>query len=126
MEYGFLYLISPEIHHTTEPANANDSDIKADEPVVSMPTNTHTEMSYFLQRLKIFYPFQGVVQKARKAGRMRYAFIIEWVVDFKYVSGANIHRANEALQQAIRDVPSFYRTNEQGIHAADAVELHKM
>lgn len=34
-------------------------------------------MSYFLQRLKLFYPFQGVVQKARRAGRMRYNFVVE-------------------------------------------------
>lgn len=39
-------------------------------------TNTQ-DMSYFLQRLKLFYPFQVVVQKARKAGRMRYSFVIE-------------------------------------------------
>lgn len=89
IEYGFLYLISPEISQTTEPANINDADIKADQPVVSLPRDTYTvslprlvttdkqEMSYFLQRLKLFYPFQGVVQKARRAGRMRYGFVVE-------------------------------------------------
>lgn len=70
MEYGFLYTISPEIHQTTEPANVNDADIKDNEPVVSLPLDTYTDMSYFLQRLRLFYPFMSVVQKARKAGRM--------------------------------------------------------
>jgi hypothetical protein len=77
IEYGFLYLISPEISQTTEPANINDADIKPDQPVHSLPRDTYTDMSYFLQRMQLFYPFQGVVQKARRVGRMRYNFVIE-------------------------------------------------
>lgn len=45
IEYGFLYLISPEISQTTEPANVNDADIKPDQPVVSLPLDTYTVSS---------------------------------------------------------------------------------
>lgn len=42
IEYGFLYLISPEISQTGEPANINDVDIKEDQPVVSRPRDQYT------------------------------------------------------------------------------------
>lgn len=111
MEYGFVYLISPEIHQTTEPANINDVDIKPDEPVVSLPPDQYTDMSYFLQRLKLFYPFQGVVLKARKAGRMRYAFVQE---------------ANAELQRAVDNMPAFYRDTDGAEAASDAVHLYRI
>lgn len=68
-------------------------------------------MSYFLQRLRLFYPFQGVVQKARKAGRMRYSFVVE---------------ANEELQNAIANPPTFYKQAHTADHAMDAGEMFKM
>ncbi|BEI80372.1 hypothetical protein CcaverHIS002_0109010 [Cutaneotrichosporon cavernicola] len=112
IEYGFLYLISPEISQTTEPANVNDADIKPDQPVHSLPRDTYTDMSYFLQRLQLFYPFQGVVQNARRAGRMRYNFVVE---------------ANEELQRAIANTPPFFRENDTGTeHVVDAGQLYKL
>lgn len=42
IEYGFLYLISPEISQTGEPANINDVDIKEDQPVISRPIDQYT------------------------------------------------------------------------------------
>jgi hypothetical protein len=110
MEYGFLYLISPEIHQTTEPANINDVDIKEDEPVVSLPRETYTDMSYFLQRLKLFYPFQKIVSKARKVGRMRYSFVIE---------------ANEELQAAIALSPAYFRRTDN-FDTVDANQLYRL
>jgi hypothetical protein len=47
IEYGFLYLISPEISQTTEPANINDADIKPDQPVHSLPRDTYTVSSTY-------------------------------------------------------------------------------
>lgn len=79
MEYGFLYIISPEVNQSSEPANIHDADLKDDELVVELPSSTYTEMSYFRQRLRILYPFRSIVQKARHAGRMHYAFILECV-----------------------------------------------
>ncbi|GMK54905.1 hypothetical protein CspeluHIS016_0114910 [Cutaneotrichosporon spelunceum] len=112
IEYGFLYLISPEISQTTEPANINDGDIKPDQPVYSLPRDTYTDMSYFLQRLQLFYPFQGVVQKSRRAGRMRYSFVIE---------------ANRELQNAIANMPPFFRENDAGTeHLVDASQMYKL
>lgn len=42
MEHDFLYLISPELNHTAEPANIDDVDLVADRPVVSKPRDTYT------------------------------------------------------------------------------------
>lgn len=67
-------------------------------------------MSYFLQRLKLFYPFQKVVQKARKAGRMRYAFVIE---------------ANEELQGAIASGPAYFRNTDRA-DTLDASQLYRL
>lgn len=111
MEYGFLYLISPEIHQTTEPANVNDADLHEDGPVINQPAEVYTDMSYFLQRLKLFYPFQAVVQKARKAQRMHYSFVTQ---------------AHEELTAAINHRPKFYRSADTIENAADAVQLYRI
>lgn len=42
MEHDFLYLISPELNRTAEPANVDDADIVADQPVMSKPPETYT------------------------------------------------------------------------------------
>ena len=46
MEHDFLYIISPEIYRTEEPANINDADLKDDEPVISQPVDVHTVSLY--------------------------------------------------------------------------------
>lgn len=46
-------------------------DIEDDVSVVSFPIDTNTDMSYALQRVKLFYPFMTVAKKARKVGCMR-------------------------------------------------------
>lgn len=79
MEHGFLYIISPEVCQTTEPANVNDADIRDDKPVVSEPLEVYTEMSHTLARLQLIYPLRDLVLATRKEGRMRYAFVTKCV-----------------------------------------------
>ncbi|GFZ47206.1 hypothetical protein JCM24511_04949 [Saitozyma sp. JCM 24511] len=111
LEHGFLYIISPEISQTSQPANVNDADIKEDGLVVPMPHETHTDMSYGLSRLQLLYPLQSLIRKIRGAGRMRYSFVTE---------------AHHELQAAIASRPDFYRASEPGAAAFDAAQLHRI
>jgi hypothetical protein len=77
MEHDFLYTLSQDIYSTAEPANVDDGDLVADQIVVSKPVETYTEMSYSIQRYKMFYPLRGLVLAVRKNGRIRYQHILE-------------------------------------------------
>nr|XP_031860288.1 uncharacterized protein CI109_004172 [Kwoniella shandongensis]KAA5527360.1 hypothetical protein CI109_004172 [Kwoniella shandongensis] len=111
MEHDYLYIISPEVHQTLEPANIDDADIKDDEPIISRPLDTHTVMSYFLQRLRLLYPLQGVVTAVKAAGRMRYHFVTQ---------------AHDELQRAIAERPQFYRHPDTIDAPMDAIQLNQI
>ncbi|WWC64317.1 uncharacterized protein I303_106927 [Kwoniella dejecticola CBS 10117] len=111
MEHDYLYIISPEINQTSEPANIEDVDLKDDGLVFSRPTATHTGMTHFLQRLRILYPLQGVVTNVKRAGRMHYRFIT---------------RAHEELQRAIAERPLFYKQTDGLDSITDAVQLNQI
>lgn len=51
LEHDFLYLISPKLNQTAEPANVDDTDLSADHPVVSKPLETYT--------VSFEYPFRS-------------------------------------------------------------------
>ncbi|KAL1409401.1 hypothetical protein Q8F55_003384 [Vanrija albida] len=111
MEYGFIYLIGEDMHQTDEPANVNDVDIIPNKPVVSQPCETYTDMSYFIQRLRMFYPFRGLCIRARKGGRIHYSYITE---------------AHNELQAALNNSPSFFKYTEGMDVPVDAAQFESI
>ncbi|WOO79869.1 putative transcription factor lepB [Vanrija pseudolonga] len=111
MEYGFIYLIGEDMHQTDEPANVNDVDIVANKPVISQPSEVYTDMSYFIQRLRMFYPFRGLCIRARKGGRIHYSYITE---------------AHNELQAALNNSPTFFKYTEGMDIPVDAAQFESI
>lgn len=90
------YNINPRHMVVNRPINANDEDLKDGEPMIDLPLDQPTCMSYFLQRARLAQVSLGFTDRMPLAS------------DPEAVSYDTILEVDRALEQFLREAPPFF------------------
>ncbi|KAM0747428.1 hypothetical protein T439DRAFT_329158 [Meredithblackwellia eburnea MCA 4105] len=111
-EHLFTYSINPSQQRTTAPANMADEDLLPGRPIISLPIDEHTNVSYLLMRVKLIEPYRSLVDECNSAGGMTYSVV---------------ERTHSKLLAVLSDFPQFYQMEtDLALLASDAAHLERL
>jgi hypothetical protein len=91
-----VYQSNPLHMHVNKPLNTNDVDLSTDEPQQSRPLSQQTDMSYFLQRIRLSEISRNIVDQINSDPSNR---------------RANIMAMDRQLVEMMNEVPAFLLLN---------------
>ncbi|KAF5597533.1 zinc finger transcription factor YRR1 [Fusarium pseudocircinatum] len=109
------YLINPRQMNVRKPLNADDEDLVEGQELVGKPMNCSTNMSYFLQRVRLAEVVRNFTDR----------------VPLTNSSNPDVHsyglvlEVDAAIEQFIEDLPPFLKFNTGDLQQLPATEAHK-